>query len=223
MCRASGPAGDPSICVGCTTNCPDVDLENSYWRTLQSDQKRFMYYGVFGLVFAFFTYYFAYAGSWDYYFSGAWTHEVGQLENLLGPGFYINGFALPIPKIIAAPLYFIVCIMLACWLWLFIERGYARLATLRGKVLSQARLRHRMLTVCAFFTFNLFYVFAGRPNMLLMPLWAIKMLDLLFVFVSVTWLIRSLARDADLYSRERLERSLSDQLVRMGFRSAGML
>src|SRR5207253_349590 len=75
MCLASGPAGDQSICVGCTTNCPEVDLENSYWRTLESNQKRLMYYGVFGLVFAFFTYYFAYAGSWDYYFSGAWTHE----------------------------------------------------------------------------------------------------------------------------------------------------
>src|SRR5947208_5553603 len=45
MCRVSGPTGDRSICVGCTTNCSDVDLENSYWRSLESDQKRFVYYG----------------------------------------------------------------------------------------------------------------------------------------------------------------------------------
>ena len=40
---------------------------------------------------------------------------------------------------------------------------------------------------------------------------------------SVTWLVRSLARDAELYSRERVARSLRDQLVRMGFRSEDML
>lgn len=223
MCRTSDPNSDRSICVGCTTNCPDIDLENSYWRSLDSDQKRFMYYGFFGLVFAFYTYYFVYSGGWDYYFSGAWTHESGQMGKLLGPGFYISGVAIPIPKIIAVPLYFVICIAIAYWLWVYIERGYERLATLRGKALSKARLRHQMLTVCAFFTFNLFYVFAGRPNILLMPGWAVKLIDVLFVFVSVTWMIRSLARDADLYSRERLARSLRDQLVRMGFRSEDLL
>jgi CRP-like cAMP-binding protein len=223
MCRAPGPSGDQSICVGCTTNCPDIDLENSYWRTLESDQKRAMYYGFFGLVFAFYTYYLVYSGGWDYYMSGAWTHESGQMGKLFGPGFYLGGIAVPIPKILAAPLYFVVCIAIAYWLWVLIERGYARLAALRGKALSKARLRHQMLTVCAFLTFNLFYVFAGRPNILLMPPWAIKLIDVLFVFVSVTWLVRSLARDAELYSRERVARSLRDQLGRMGFRSEDML
>src|SRR6516164_936201 len=41
MCRAPGARADRSICVGCTTNCPDVDLENSYWRTFDTDKKRF--------------------------------------------------------------------------------------------------------------------------------------------------------------------------------------
>jgi CRP-like cAMP-binding protein len=223
MCRAPGPTGDHSICVGCTTNCPDVDLENSYWRTFDSDKKRFMYYGFFGIVFAYFTYYFLYSGNWDYYMSGAWTYESGQLGKLLAPGFYINGTALPIPKVIAAPLYFAVCIPIVYWLFAFIESGIARFAIRRGKILSKPKLRHRMLTVCAFLAFNLFYVFSGRPTILLMPSWAIKLIDALIVFVSVTWLIRSLARDPELYSRERLARSLRDQLVRMGFRSEDML
>ncbi len=223
MCRTPGPNGDQSICVGCTTNCPDIDLENSYWRTLELNQKRFMYYGFFGLVFAFYTYYLVYSGGWDYYMSGAWTHESGQMGKLMSPGFYYGGVAVPIPKILAAPLYFAVCIAIAYWLWVLIERGYARLAALRGNALSKARLRHQMLTVCAFLTFNLFYVFAGRPNILLMPPWAIKLIDVVLVFASVTWLVRSLARDADLYSRERVARSLRDQLVRMGFRSEDML
>ena len=223
MCRASAPNGDRSICVGCTTNCPDVDLENSYWKSLESDQKRFMYYGFFGLVFAFYTYYYVYSGGWDYYMTGAWTHESGQLGKLLNPGFYIADTAIPIPKIIAAPLYFIACIALAYGLFLLIEHGYARFAAWRGKPLSKARLRHRMLSVCAFLTFNLFYIWAGRPNILLMPPWAAKLIDALIVFVSVVWLARSLARDADIYRRERSARSLRDQLVRMGFRSEDVL
>jgi CRP-like cAMP-binding protein len=223
MCRAPGPSGDRSICVGCTTNCPDIDLENSYWRSLESDQKRLVYYGFFGLVFAFYTYYFVYSGGWDYYMTGAWTHESGQLGKLLAPGFYVAGTAVPIPKIIAAPLYFAVCIAIAYWMFVLIERGYARLATWRGKTLSKARLRHQMLTISAFLSFTLFYVFAGRPNILLMPPWATKLIDALIVLVSVAWLIRSLARDADLYRRERSARTLRDQLVRMGFRSEDVL
>ena len=33
MCH-TGPRGDQSICVACTTNCPNINIENSYWRTL---------------------------------------------------------------------------------------------------------------------------------------------------------------------------------------------
>ncbi|MBV8737008.1 MAG: cyclic nucleotide-binding domain-containing protein [Alphaproteobacteria bacterium] len=223
MCRAPGPRGDQSICVACTTNCPDIDVENSYWRTLDSDPKRFMYYGFFGLVWAFYSYYWVYSGGWDYYFTGAWTHESGQMGKLLDPGFYMGGVAIPIPKIIAAPLYLTVCVLLSYWLWVLIERGYARFAAARGRPLSKARLRHQMLSVCAFLTFNLFYIFAGRPNILLMPSWAIKLIDVLFIFVSTTWLIRSLRRDAELYSHERVARSLRDQLARMGFRSEEVL
>jgi len=83
---------------------------------------------------------------------------------LFAPGFYVFDTAIPIPKIIAAPLYFIVCIATAYGMFLLIERGYARFAAWRGKPLSKARLRHHMLTVCAFLTFNLFYVFAGSPQ-----------------------------------------------------------
>lgn len=223
MCRSPGPRGDQSICVGCTTNCPDIDVENSYWRNLESDPKRFMYYGFFGLVWAFYSYYFVYSGGWAYYFSGAWTHESAQMGRLMGPGFYMGGLAIPIPKIIAAPLYLIVCVLVSYWLWRLIEYGYARISAARGRPLSKARLRHQMFTVCAFLTFLLFYLFAGRPNILLMPVWAAKLIDTILVFVSATWLVRSLRRDADLYSRERVARSLRDQLVRMGFHSEEVL
>jgi len=217
VCRTPDPNGDRSACVGCITNCRDVDLENAYWRNVESDQKRFVYYGFFGLVFAFYTYYYVYSGSWSYYMTGYWTHEEGQLSMLGAPGLYGAGFAVPIPKFIAAPLYFALCIAVAYWLFAFAERLYVRWTVRRGKTLSKARLRHQALTVCAFLTFNVFYLFAGRPNILLMPSWVAKLIDTLIVFLSVLWLFRSLARDADLYRHERLARSLRDQLTRMGF------
>ena len=223
MCRAPGARADRSICVGCTTNCPDVDLENSYWRSIESDAKRFMYYGFFGLVFAFYTYYFIYSGGWDYYMSGAWTHERGQMAALLAPGVYLGGIAIPVAKLIAAPVYFALCIALAYVLFAFIERRYAGFVARRGEPLSKARLRHRMLTVCAFLTINLFYVFAGRPNVLLMPPLVGRLIDVLILSISLIWLIRSLARDADIYRRERLARTLRDQLMRMGLRSEDAL
>src|SRR5262249_35066855 len=178
-----------------------------------------MYYGFFGLVFAFYTYYFVYSGGWDYYFTGAWTHETGQLDKLLGPGLYINGFAVPVPKILTAPLYLTLCVFASYGLWMLIERAYASIAAARGWSLSKARLRHQMLTVCAFLTFNLFYIFAGRPNILLMPGWAARVIDFTFVLVSTIWLVRSLRRDPELYNHERVARSLREQLKRLGFRS----
>ena len=36
MCRAPGPRGDQSICVACTTNCPDIDIERFLLANIQS-------------------------------------------------------------------------------------------------------------------------------------------------------------------------------------------
>ena len=66
-------------------------------------------------------------------------------------------------------------------------------------------------------------MFAGRSNILLMAPWAIKLSDALIVSVSIAWLIRSLSRDTDIYRRERVARTLRDQLTGMGFRSEAVL
>jgi Cyclic nucleotide-binding domain/4Fe-4S binding domain len=223
MCRAPGPKSDRSVCVGCTPNCRDIDLENSYWRSIESNQKRFMYYGFFGLVAAFYSYYYAYSGNWDYYFTGWWTHEHGQLGTLLLPGLYLHGVAIPIPKFVAASLYFALCIAISYWLFVAVELVYERIAAWRGWMLTKVRLRHQMMTVCGFLTFNLFYVFAGRPNILLMPPWTIKLVDAFIILVSTIWLIRALSRDAEIYRREYLARALRDKLLRMGFHSEELL
>jgi hypothetical protein len=224
MCRISGANGDRGACVGCMTNCPDIDLENSYWKSVESDQKRFVYYGFFGLVFAFYTYYYVYAGDWTYYMSGVWTHESGQLAKLLGPGVFWGGTGAYVPKLIAAPIYFFTCIAVSFWLFLLAETVYARIMVWwSGAGLPRAELRHQMLTVSAFLSFNLFYLFAGRPNIFLMPDWAIKVIDILILFVSIAWLFKSLVRNADAYGREYLANTLRAQLARMGFRSEEVL
>ena len=192
-------------------------------RASEFDQTRFVYYGFFGVVFGFYTYYAVYSGGWSYYMSGAWTHEADQMAALAAPGFHLAGVSVPVPKLIAVPLYIGLCIAASYALFAFAERLYARLRAWRGATISRARLRHQTLTVCAFLTFNLFYVFAGRPNILLMPVWAAKLIDVAIVAISVGWLLRSLARDADIYRRERMARTLREQLTRLGFRSEDVL
>lgn len=222
-CRASTEASDRSICVGCTTNCPDIDLENNYWKTVDLDQKRNVYYLFFGLVFAFYTYYFVYSGTWNYYMSGFWTHESDQLGALFKPGLYIAGQSIPVPKIVTVPVYFTVCMAGAYALFSLLESLYARIASSRGVQLSKAQRRHQMLTISGFASFTLFYAFAGRPNILLMPPLAIKLIDLAIAATSVAWLIRSLARNADLYQHENHGYALRQELKRMGFKSEEFL
>ncbi|WP_161914189.1 cyclic nucleotide-binding domain-containing protein [Methylosinus sp. C49] len=222
-CRASTDAADRSICVGCMTNCPDIDLENNYWKAIDLDQKRNVYYLFFGLVFGFYTYYFVYSGTWDYYMSGYWTHESDQFGALLKSGLYIGGHAYPVPKIVAAPAYILLCMSVSFGLFLALEKLYARCAEARGVSLSKAQRRHHMLTFSGFAAFTLFYAFAGRPNILLMPPIAIKLIDLAIAATSVAWLIRSLTRNADLYRHESLGNALRQELERMGFRSEAFL
>ncbi len=104
MCRTSSPDGDRSACVGCAANCGDIDLEQSYWSSILDPARRRIYYMFNGLIIGFYWYFFLYAGSWDYYLSGIWSHEAGALGRLLDPGLYLAGQAIPIPKLVAVPL-----------------------------------------------------------------------------------------------------------------------
>ena len=214
ICRTPSPTGDLSACVGCSANCADTDLEKSYWKSVDSDKKRFMYYGLFGLIIAFYTYYYAYSGNWDYYMSGAWTHESGQMAALMKPGLWLAGHAVAVPKLIAAPLYFLFCIMVSYGGLRLAEALYGAWAARFATPLSKVQLRHRMLTVSGFLSFTLFYMFAGRPNILLMPVWAIKIVELIIAVISVLWLQRSLMRRPDAYRRALMAQSLRDQLQR---------
>jgi hypothetical protein len=53
--------------------------ENAYWKEIGSRPKRWVYYAYPGLVFGFYLYFYSQAGTWQYYFSGAWTRQPGLI------------------------------------------------------------------------------------------------------------------------------------------------
>lgn len=93
-----------SACVACQSPCIDIDAERAYWAKITTPNAQRLYYSYAGLVFGYFIYYYLYAGNWNYYFSGIWTHQGSQLATLLSPGFYLFGTAIAVLKLIAAPL-----------------------------------------------------------------------------------------------------------------------
>lgn len=175
--------------------------------------SRFVYYGYSGMVLMFYVYYYLYSGGWDYYFSGTWTHEENpQLNQLLSPGFFINGQAYNIPKIIAAPFAMIATILLAYGFWSGVELLYARIARRVRPGISQETIRHQMLRICAWATFNTFYLFAGRPNIALMPTWLQTVVNTTIVAASTIWLMMNISRRPEDHAEESLAAALRSRV-----------
>lgn len=215
-CRRIDAHGkEQSTCVACRSPCPDIDLERQYWRDLTTAGRRFFYYGYLGLVAGFYWYYRLYSGNWEYYFTGAWTHEENQLAGLLSPGWFFDGQTVPVPKVIAAPVTLALFILAAYALGRVAEHVYDRWRERRGRPLPQAELRHRMFAFFTLLTFNVFYAFAGRPNIALFPAPVRTAIDTLFVVVSTVWFVTRLPRTTEDYDRESNVGTLKRQLVQL--------
>lgn len=214
MCRETTAGGEQSTCVGCLSPCPDIDLERAYWQTLEHPGRRFAYYGYFGLVLGFYTYYYLYAGNWDYYFSGVWTHEAGLLSpaTLLGPGWFLGETAIPVPKLLAAPLTIGLFIVAAYALGRTLERLYERAAARLGHSTDRRLVLHRAFSVSTFLTINTFYLFGGRPNIRLLPEFLQTAVTAAIVTLSTLWLVRSWMRSPVRYQRESVVNTLLKQL-----------
>ena len=214
MCRTAGPGPDKSACVACAANCGDIDLERSYWESLEAPYRRHVYYMFFGLIVGFYGYYYLYAGSWDYYFSGVWTHERGQLAQLLRPGLFVGGHAVPVPKVLAVPAFLLLSAGGSLLLGKLLEGGYRKYRRARGRV-SEPEIVHHCLCFSAYLSINTFYVFGGRPNLLLLPQYGIRAVDLLIVSLTTVWLWQALQRTPLRYRRESLASSLIEQLRKL--------
>lgn len=213
-CRTPAKGGDKLACVGCTTSCGDIDLEGAYWETLLRPSKRNVYYIFYGLIWAFYTYYYLYSGSWDYYFSGYWTRETDQSSHLLDPGYYIGGYAVPIPKLVAAPLTLLLFGALSLGLGKAMEQLY-RWVRNRKRRVSEVEIINHCLSFTAFLSINTFYLFGGRPNLLLLPSAALHFVDLMIVALSALWLFTAVHRTPFKYRREGLAATLLGQLKKL--------
>lgn len=214
MCRKPSRTGDVSACVGCLANCGDIDLQRSYWNGILEPQRRNVYYMFFGLIIGFYGYYFLYSGNWDYYFSGIWTHESSIRENLLGPGFYVFGQEVAIPKLVAAPMTLAIACGLSLALGRWLESFYRRWCSRRG-VVTEKVVVHHCLSVSAWLSINSFYLFGGRPNILLITPLGGRLIDIAIVALTTVWLRRVLQQSPFRYQQESMASSLLAELKKM--------
>ncbi|GAB4339216.1 MAG: hypothetical protein OHK0047_29900 [Leptolyngbyaceae cyanobacterium] len=216
MCRVTLPDGkEQSACVACKNPCIDIDSERSYWDGLSKSEDVFLRYGYIGLVIGYFVYYYLYAGNWNYYFSGAWSRQTDQLATLFDPGFYILGYVINIPKLVAVPLTLGVFTAIGYQTGRWLEKRAKAYSRRHDTGISSDVIRHRLFTLCTFVIFNIFFIFGGRPLVLLLPVWVQYAYDLGLVLLSTLWVYKTWRRSPDLYSRENLANRFRKQLAKL--------
>jgi hypothetical protein len=216
MCRTIEADGtERSACVACQNPCIDIDAERTYWDDITQPQQRWLYYGYIGLVVGYFVYYYLYAGNWDYYFSGAWARQANQLTTLLDPGFYIFKNPIAIPKIVAVPLTLGAFSYGGYAIGMLIEGQYQAYLNRRKQPVKPEIIQHRLFTVGTFLVFNFFFIFGGRPLILLLPLPIQFLYEALLTGLSTLWLYRTWHRSPERYDRENLATRLRRQLVKL--------
>lgn len=213
MCRTVNPEThqEQSACVGCKVACIDIDAEKSYWTELNKPGRRLLQYGYLGMVIAFYLYYFLYAGNWDYYFTGAWTHENDQVAKVLDTGFYLYHHAIPIPKAVAVWITFAVLIAMTFSLGLILEKLCRRLPGVK----SQEQAKHLAFTLFTIASFWTFFSYGARPSLNRLPTYPLLAFNALIVVVGSLWLYRTLRRTRSQYERENMAMSLRKQLQKL--------
>lgn len=198
-------------CTACRPVCPDINEENSYWKEVLLPSKRHAYYSFPGVVFAFYYFYYLQAGTWDYYFGGHWTHEVGLFRTAFLPGTsaQTSGFYFwpEVPRAVAAAVTLLLGAAVSYSIFSFTEPRLGALLRKRGLVQDPASLRHLMFTVAAFTAFVTFYSFAGAPTLRLIP-GLPHFFQLVVVTTATLFLLRRIARRHSDFAEETLSRRI---------------
>ncbi|MGB7440458.1 MAG: 4Fe-4S binding protein [Coleofasciculaceae cyanobacterium] len=217
MCRTADKTTGQEIstCVSCKSSCLDIDAERAYWNDLQKPGRKFLQYGYLGLVISYFIYYRLYAGNFDYYFSGAWTHEENQLATVWKPGFYFSNSTIALPKLFAVPLTLALGVILSYWICNKLEKAYRAYLKTCNPQISSELVTHRFFSVCTFLAFNAFFIYGGRPEILRLPVALQLVFNGFVVFVSTLWLVRTWGRSAEQYKKESLVNSFRRQLKKL--------
>lgn len=203
-------------CVACKKHCPDIDLEQGYWKEAHDRPRRIAYFAWPGIVVAFYTYFFLVAGDWNYYFSGSWAYERDLTAKAMDPGFT---FAPEIPRVVAAPLTLVAFGLASYVVFALIERALVawRLPKITAatpeetgekREAARARIRHGMLAFAGLVAFNAFYLFAGQPSLAKLPDWVVTGWGLLVVFASTAMFVRRATRREDQYVHEKFAQKI---------------
>ena len=215
--RAASGGGDLTSqcapCVACKKHCPDIDLEQGYWKEATERPRRVAYFAWPGIVVAFYTYYFLVRGTWDDYFDGRWAYDRELPGRALDPGFV---FLPEIPRVAAVPLTLLVFAAASFAVFAAIERAVLgarqrRLpagASADDKAAVAARVRHGMLAFAGLVAFNAFYLFAGQPSLRTLPHWAWTAWGVIVVFASTAIFVRRVTRREDQYVHEKFAQKI---------------
>ncbi|MBA3392357.1 MAG: cyclic nucleotide-binding domain-containing protein [Deltaproteobacteria bacterium] len=200
-------------CVACKKHCPDIDLEQGYWKEASERPRRLAYFAWPGIVVGFYTYFFLVSGAWSYYFDGGWAYERDLPTHAFDPGFT---FAPAIPRIVAAPLTLIGFGLASFIVFAVVEQLVMRPrlrrlgpdVTAEVKAAARARVRHGMLAFAGLVAFNAFYLFAGQPSLGRLPGWVVTGWGLIVVFASTAIFIRRITRREEQYVHEKFAQKI---------------
>jgi hypothetical protein len=191
-----------AACTACKKNCPDIDLEQAYWKEADSPVRRHAYYLWPGLVLAFYGYFYFADGNWRSFISGAWSRDPHLAAKLLAPGFF---FAPVIPRLVAVPLTFLV-FGLGSWLaFSLLEKS---LLARHSEEEARTVVRHQCLSLAGFTGFILFYGFALQPLLLTFPSWMHQALTLGIAMVATMMLLRRWSRTEASFVQEKFAKGL---------------
>ena len=201
-------------CTACKPACSDINEENSYWKDVLLPAKRHVYFAFPGVIFAFYFYFFLQSGTWEYYFSGRWTREVGLVRGAFLPGVDAHTaglWFLPIvPRAVAALATLLAGAAVSLTVFSLAERPIGRWLRSRDQAADEATVRHLMFTIAAFSAFVTFYSFAGAPTLRLVP-GLPHAFQIVVVTTASLFLLRRLTRRQSAFAEETLARRIIAQ------------
>jgi len=192
-------------CSACKAQCPDIDLEHSYWKGSADRNRRIAYFAWPGLVVGFYLHYYLQAGTWDWYFSGDWTREADVGAKVLSAGF----FFADVPRLAAAPLTLLACGAASYGLFSAGHSTALRRAGPTPDDVTVARLRHRAYALAGWVGFNLFYAWAGQPTLRDLPPSVRWSVATAVVAISTLIFARRWNRDEASFVQDRFARKLA--------------
>jgi hypothetical protein len=198
-------------CTACRPTCPDINQENSYWKEILLPDKRHVFFAFPGVVLAFYVYYYLQAGTWEYYFGGRWTNEVGLFRTafLAGTDAATAGlyFWPRVPRALATAATLALGSGVSLALFSLAERPIGALLRRHDAATDESSLRHAMFSLAAFAAFVTFYSFAGAPTLMLVP-GAAHLFQLVVVTTGTLFLVRRMRRRSRDFSEETLARKI---------------